>query len=263
MKAPLLLATPGRPTNRLLLSLACLLTLTCQAAEPAANLTGNVADLGACGDAVRSLALQQRILGPIREEVLRRTAPDPVTVEERDLQIQACPQQSVDSEFVIKGAEYDAARDLTVFWLSSAQQGNILPPLMVTVHKQRSIRVLVAKRELRNGQAVSMGDLVETTQASGNLLLPAAALQGTLPNPVRADSATKEPASKTNPHSVPLVKVGMPAVLVTRGKNFRGSMTVIPLESGTRGQELRVRDPGTRQVLRATVANVNQLEKVY
>jgi flagella basal body P-ring formation protein FlgA len=263
VKAPLLLATPGRPTNRLLLSLACLLTLTCQAAEPAANVTGNAADLGACGDAVRSLVLKQKTLGTIREEVLRRTAPDPVTVEEQDLQIQACPDQTADSEFVIKRTEYDAARDLTIFWLSSSQKGTVLPSLMVTVHKQRSIKVLVARHELHNGQAVSMDDLVETTQASGNLLLPAAALQGTLPNPVRADPATKEPASKTNPHSILLVKVGMPSVLVTRGKNFRGSMTVIPLESGTRGQELRVRDPGTRQVLRATVANVNQLEKVY
>jgi len=225
---------------------------------------GNVADVGVCGDAVRSRALKQRILGTIREEVLRRTASDPVTLEEHDLQIQACPHQGVDdSEFVIKGAEYDAARDITVFWLSSSQRGNILPSLIVTVHKQRSMRVLVAKHQLRSGQAVSMDDLVEATQSSGNLLLPAAGLRGTVPNPVRADPAAKEPASKTNPNAVLLVKVGMPSELVTRGKNFRGSMTVIPLESGKRGQELRVRDPGTRQILRARVTNVNQLEEIF
>jgi flagella basal body P-ring formation protein FlgA len=202
------------------------------------------------------MVLKQRILGAIQMEVLRRTAPDPVTVEEQDLQIQACPPK-VDSEFVIKQAEYDAARDVTVFYLASSQSGNI-PPLIVTVNKQRSVRVMVAKRDVRSGQAVSMSDFVEATRSSGNLLLPSAWLQAT----ARSDSATK-PASKLNPISPLLVKVGMPSELVLSGRNFKGAMTVIPLESGKLGDEVRVRDPGTQNILRATVTNINQLEQIF
>ena len=230
----------------------------------AANLTRYVVGTRACGDGARSAALRQRMLGVIQQEVTRRTAPDTVMVEEQDLEIQACPQQGlVDSEFVIKEAEYDAARDITVFWLASSQKGNVLPPLIVTVHTRRSMKMMVANRDLRSGQAVSKNDFVETTQSSGNILVPAARLWGTISNPTSTDQAAKKPTVKDNPTAVLLVKVGMPAELVVLGKNFRGSMTVIPLESGGRGEELRVRDPGTRNVLRARVTSINQLEEIF
>ncbi len=258
------MAMLSRPTTRLLLLLACFLPLPCRAADPAPNLTGHLVGTSACGDAARSTALRHRVLGAIQQEVVRRTAPDAVTVEEQDLQIQACPPQGVvDSEFVIKEAEYDAARDITVFWLASLQRGNVLPPLIVTVHKQRSVTSMVTKHNLRSGQAVTMNDFVETTQSSGNVLVPAARLWGTVPDTVSTDPATKKPAVKANSNPVLLVKVGMPAELVVLGKNFKGSMTVIPLQSGGRGEELRVRDPGTRNILRARVTSTNQLEEIF
>jgi flagella basal body P-ring formation protein FlgA len=204
--------------------------------------------------------LKQRILGPIREEVLRRTSPEPVTVEEQDLQIQVCPRQ-VDSEFVIKRAEYDTARDVTVFYLADSEKGTI-PPLIVTVNKQRSLRVMVAKRDLRSGQAISMNDFAEATHSTGNLLVSGAELGAALQNPPRTDPVTNR-ASKSRSNAALLVKLGMPAVLFVRGKNFEGRMTVVPLESGRLGDEVRVRDPGTQNILRATVTNVNQLEDIY
>jgi len=255
------MALTDRLKNRLPLLLWCLVALPLQAAQPAGNLTSSFTDASACGDPARTVVLRQRILGTIRAEVLRRTSPEPVTVEESDLQIQACPPQKVyDSEFVIKRAEYDAVRDVTVFWLASSQASNI-PPLIVTVHKQRSMRVLVAKRDLRNGQPVSIDDLVEVTQSSGNVLSPAAGLAGTGPSQFRTEA--RRTAVKNQGGSVLLVKVGMPSELVISGKNFRGTMTVIPLESGGRGQELRVREPGTQRVLRARVTDANQLEQIF
>lgn len=264
MKRSLTLAMLSRSTNRFLILLLCLLTLPCRAAEPAPNLTGQFVGKDGCGDAARFNALKQRIMGTIQQEVIRRTAPDMITVEEQDLQIQTCPPQgAVDSEFVIKAAEYDAARDITVFWLASSQRGNVLPPLIVTVHKQRCVKIMVAKRDLRSGQVVSMNDFVETTQSSGNVLVPAVRLWGTIPSPAATDPAPQKPAIKTRSNSVMLVKVGTPAELVVTGKNFKGSMTVIPLESGGRGEELRVRDPGTRNILRARVTSTNQLEGIF
>jgi flagella basal body P-ring formation protein FlgA len=245
------------------LFLAWLLVLPCHAAEPAAHPFGDVPGIRACGDSAGSMILRQGILTAIREEVLRRTSPDPVTIEENDLRLQACPPQGVfDSEFVITRAEYDAARDTTVFWLASSQKDNTLPSLIVTVHKQRSVKALMAKRDFRRGQWVSGDDLVEVDRSSGNVLLPDAELWKTVANPVRADASAK-PVLKTNPDSVLLVKANVPSELVLLGKRFRGRMTVIPLESGRLGDEVRVRDPETRDILRATVTSRNQLEENF
>jgi hypothetical protein len=121
---------------------------------------------------------------------------------------------------------------------------------------------LVARHDLRSGQIVSTDDLAQITQSSGNVLLPTARLWAKGTNEARTDQVTKA-ASTANSRSPLLVKVGMPSELVFRGKNFKGSMTVIPLESGRLGDELRVRDPGTKNILRATVSSVNQLEQIF
>lgn len=264
MKTPGTKALLSHSTNRLLFLLVCFLPLPYRAAEPAANLPDVFAGTRACGDAARSAALKQSILGIIQKEVVRRTAPDTVMVEEQDLEIQACPSPAmIDSEFVIKGAEYDAARDITVFWLASSQTKSVLPPLIVTVHKQRSVRIMVAKRDLRSGQAVSVNDFAEETQSSGNLLLPPGQLWGETPSPVNTDQTVKGPATKVRSKPILLVKVGIPSELLVSGKNFRGRMTVIPLQSGGQGDELRVRDPGTRNILRARVTSTNQLEEIF
>ena len=262
MKISLITALTDRTKSCLPLLLWCLVAMPSQAAQPAVNLTGNFTDAGACGDPARTAALKQRILAAVRAEVLRRTSPEAVTVEESDLQIQACPPQKFfDSDFVIKHAEYDAVRDVTIFLLAPLQANNI-PPLVVAVHKQRSMRVFVVRHDLRSGQIVSMDDLAEVTQSSGNVLLPTARLWAGATNEARTEPVTKA-ASTADSHSPLLVKVGMPSELLLRGKNFRGSMTVIPLESGRLGDELRVRDPGTHNILRATVSNVDQLEQIF
>ena len=262
MKISLIKAFARCLKNCLPLLLWCFVALPSQAAQPAVNLTGNLTAAGGCGDPARLAVLKQRILAAIRAEVLRRTSPEVVTVEESDLQIQACPAQTFfDSDFVIRTAEYDAFRDVTVFLLAPLPANNV-PPLIVAVHKQRSMSAFVARHDLRGGQIVSMDDLAQIAQSSGNVLLPTAKLWAPGTNEVRADQVTKA-GSKANSHSPLLVKVGMPSELVFRGKNFKGSMTVIPLESGRLGDELRVRDPGTQNILRATVSNVNQVEQIF
>ena len=264
MKTPNIVALLSHSTNRLLLLLVCFLPLSYRAAEPAANLPGVFAGTTACGDAARSTALNQNILAVIQKEVTRRTAPDTVTVERQDVEIQTCPSPAMmDSEFVIKEAEYDAARDVTVFRLASSQAKSVLPPLIVTVHKQRSVKVMVAKRDVRNGQAVSMNDFAEATQSSGNVLLPSGPLWGAISNSVNPGQTVKGPATNVRSKPVLLVKIGIPSELIVSGRNFKGRMTVIPLQSGAQGDELRVRDPGTRKVLRARVTSANQLEEIF
>ena len=264
MNTPNTLALLRRSTNRLLFLLVCFLPLSYGAAEPAANIPDVFASSRACGDAARSMAMNQRILEIIQKEVTRRTVPDTVTVERQDLEIQTCPAPGVlDSEFVIKAAEYDAARDVTVFWLASSQTKSVLPPLIVTVHKQRSVKVMVARHDVRSGQALSVNDFAEATQSSGNVLLPSAPLWTALANSVSTGQAVRGPAANVRPKPVLLVKTGIPSELLIVGRNFKGRMTVIPLQSGGQGDELRVREPGTRHIVRARVTSANQLEEIF
>jgi len=109
-----------------------------QAAVPPTNLQSRPADASACGDPARSRVLKQRILVPIREEVLRRTAPNAVTVEERDLQIQTCPQQdAAESEFTVKGEEYAADRHGSQAAKPESAGGNARPSQRSSRHPCR------------------------------------------------------------------------------------------------------------------------------
>lgn len=254
-------------TTRLTMAVALLLSSwpICFAALPGAAAEPNVnprAIANACSNRESAGVLRQKLLAPIREEILRRTSPEAVTVEEDDLEIQSClPEDSADFAFTVKHAEYDAVRDVTVFWLASSQRGNTRPALMITVHKRREVKVTVARHDVRSGQAVSAADFAESTRSSGNLLAPASQLWQAAGNRISAEP--KKAETKTNPRPSLLVKVGVPAELLIRGKNFQGRMSVIPLESGSNGDELRVRDPASRKILRAKVTSVNQVEEDF
>ena len=251
----------GCSTTRALLLLCFLAALPSKAVQPGEALTANFAEGAICGDSVRAQVLKRKILETIRTEVLRRTSPETVTIEESDLLIQACPPLEIsDSDFLIKHAEYDVIHDVTIFWLASSKAGSA-PPLMVTVHTRRSVKRLVARRDLHNGQAVSVDDLAEVAQSSGDLLSPTAGLGMATLSRGRTEAPPK--AEKNIRDSAWLVKVGMPSELRISGKNFRGTMTVIPLESGAQGQELRVREPGTQRIFRARVTSANQLDQIF
>lgn len=56
------------------------------------------------------------------------------------------------------------------------------------------------------------------------------------------------------PRSEALVKPGQPVRLVIQGEDYRITTTVMPLEQGMMGQEIRVRDPLTKRIFQAQVA---------
>jgi Chaperone for flagella basal body P-ring formation len=56
------------------------------------------------------------------------------------------------------------------------------------------------------------------------------------------------------PGAVLLVSAGVAARLLIEGANYRITSTVVPLQSGSLGQTIRVRDPVTRKILNVKVA---------
>lgn len=73
-------------------------------------------------------------------------------------------------------------------------------------------------------------------------LEPVGSAQGSTITRRRAHSAEK------------LVKTGVETMLVIEGSDYRITSTVVPLEAGALGEQIRVRDPVTRRILTAQVA---------
>ncbi len=70
-------------------------------------------------------------------------------------------------------------------------------------------------------------------------------------------------APKGRTQSAILVAAGKPARLVGEGPNFRFSTIVVPLQPGRKGQFIRVRERGTRRLLRAEVVGEGLLRAQF
>ncbi len=66
-------------------------------------------------------------------------------------------------------------------------------------------------------------------------------------------------------HSNPpvLAKPGRPATLIMLGENMRITTTVVPLQPGTKGQRILVRDPTTARILAAEVVSEGLLQTSF
>lgn len=60
-----------------------------------------------------------------------------------------------------------------------------------------------------------------------------------------------------------LAKPGRPATLIMLGQNVRITTTVLPLQPGSKGQSILVRDPATARVMRAEVVDEGLLRTSF
>lgn len=79
------------------------------------------------------------------------------------------------------------------------------------------------------------------------------------PSPAE-NSAAGQGAGRTRSQSPVLAKPRSPATLVMLGQNIRITTTVVPLQPGTKGQQILVRDLATARVMTATVVGKGLLE---
>jgi flagella basal body P-ring formation protein FlgA len=157
--------------------------------------------------------------------------------------------------------ESDALRGETRFRLwTSKDPGNL--PFNVTAPQAVSLPTLVARRALAPGVIVTgtdFGMVMEPREQ--NLSSHPAAVADLAGLQTRRPLHPGQPVSRGDFASPVLVEPGALATLILQGSGFKIKTIVTPLEQGMLGQEVRVRNTESRQVVEAKVVGRDELLK--
>lgn len=155
---------------------------------------------------------------------------------------------------------FDPLRRETRFRLWTTKEPRNLP-FCVAISRDLKLPTLVARHDLAPGEHARPADFdVQTrtamSEASAASLAPAqmAGLQA------RRLIHAGEVVNRSMFTREILAEPGLPAKLVVEGRGFRLETTVIPLERGVLGQQIRVRDPDTHRILAAEVVGKGKLQ---
>ncbi|MEJ2010188.1 MAG: flagellar basal body P-ring formation chaperone FlgA [Acidobacteriota bacterium] len=155
----------------------------------------------------------------------------------------------------------DPLRRETEFTLWTSTEPNNLP-FTVSVDRAVKLPTLVARRTIPPGEIVSSSDFaVEMKATRRGPTAPAAGAAGLAGLETRATVQAGEPVERDLFKRPVLVKPGALATLIVHGSAFSIKTIVVPLEQGVLGQEIRVRNVETRQVVQAKVVGRDRLAK--
>ncbi len=151
-----------------------------------------------------------------------------------DLRIQSSlPERGADVGLEVKSIGYDPIRRETVFELWASHEPQYLPFKVTTRIDPQSLGLAVRLAGMPDDSAPSAG------APSGR---------------EKAKVAPKPPV---------LARPGKPATLIMQGQNLRVTLSVEPLQPGTKGQCIRVRDLSTSRVMSAEVVDEGLLEASF
>ncbi|HXX24059.1 MAG TPA: flagella basal body P-ring formation protein FlgA [Terriglobia bacterium] len=157
----------------------------------------------------------------------------------------------------VKRLEADRVRGKIRFLLWNSQEPSVLP-FYVTVgnlsewtawafHHNQQTRGGLASADSRGATRKNGGDLAGSPELFSGSSAPVAAQKG-------------EPTREATLPPVVLVAAGKPAKLVVETATLRLTVLVTPLESGVKGQLIRVRNLDTQRVLKAEVVGEGLLQ---
>jgi hypothetical protein len=154
-----------------------------------------------------------------------------------DLRIQSSvPVLQDDMGLQVKRIGFDPIRRETVFELWTSHEPQYLP-FEVTTRRDPQSLGLTSRSEWKLGEATGES---------------------------RSESPTMgQEGSRTRSKLPVLVKPGRPATLVMLGQNVRITTTVVPLQPGSKGQCILVRDPVTARVMSGEVVDEGLLRTSF
>lgn len=155
----------------------------------------------------------------------------------------------------------DPARHTTAFRLwTSKEPGNL--PFTVFVPRTIKLPTLVARHVLASGDIASATDFsVELRPQDRKISGPKTTAKALSGLEVRGLVRAGEPVERDEFERPVLVDAGALATLIVRGKGFNIKTIVTPLEQGVLGQEIRVRNTESKQVVEARVDGRDRLVK--
>jgi len=155
----------------------------------------------------------------------------------------------------------DPFRGETQFVLWTSDEPNILP-FTITVQRALKLPTLVTRRGISPGEIVSSADFaMEMRAQKKNGSTPLISPRDLAGLETRAAIRAGQPVDLDFFKRPILVKPGALATLIVLGSAFSIKTIVEPLEQGVLGQEIRVRNTETRQVVQARVVGRDRLMK--
>jgi len=174
-----------------------------------------------------SFASRQEIFHAIQNDLARLGIRDRERLQSDDLVIQSSvPALKPDVGLQVKRIGFDPIRRVTVFELWASKEPQYLPFQVITRRDPQSWGFRSEWRQEGAGSGL-WAEASSTFAGAGK-------------------EAAKLPI---------LARPGKPATLVMLGENIRITTTVMPLQAGTKGQRILVRDPGTLRVMSAEVVD--------
>jgi hypothetical protein len=175
--------------------------------------------------------LRQEIFQAIQRRLQQEGNTRRENLRPRDLMIQtSLPVLDADAGLKVKKISFDRLRRETVFELWTSGAPRYLPFDVATRRDPR----------LWGGPLAAEMDPAEL--------------------PAESKSLTGRLASAAGQKPAVLAKPGSAATLVMLGENMRITLTVMPLQPGTKGQCILVRDAATARVMRVEVVGEGQLQ---
>ena len=177
---------------------------------------------------------RREIFQAIQDDLARREISGRRELRPEDLNIQSSvPVLKVDTGLKVKRIGFDPFRRVVVFELWASQEPQFLPFEVTTRRDPRS-------------WGLTSGSAWGLAEAGGELGIK-----------------TGQEASRVRSKPPVLAKPGTPATLVMQGQNMRITTTVVPLEPGSKGQTIRVRDVVTARVMTAEVVDEGLLRTSF
>lgn len=155
----------------------------------------------------------------------------------------------------------DPVRGITEFRLWTAKEPGHLP-FTVSVPGAIKLPTLVASRTLVSGEVASASDFAVKMRADRRTMNSAPPSPSSLARlAVRGVVRAGAPVNRDQFERPVLVEPGALSTLIVRGNGFNIKTIVTPLEQGVLGQEIRVRNTDSKQVLEARVVGRDRLVK--
>ena len=154
--------------------------------------------------------------------------------------------------------ELDPFRRQTKLRLWTSKEPTILP-FWVTVTHDVKVPTLVARHDLPAGKEAQETDF-QVEERSGTPSPQPLAASDLAGLQTRSAVRSGKQVTRSMFSPVVLVEAGHPAKLIAEGPRFRIATTVIPLQAGVMGQQIRVRDPDTQRTLSAEVVARGRLK---
>jgi hypothetical protein len=185
------------------------------------------------------LPLRQEIFQAIQNDLAQKGISGRRELQPGDLRIQSSlpeiePELQKDIGLQVKRMGFDPIRRELVFELWASREPQYLPFEVTTQRDPRSLGLTS-----QPGWKWAEADVKSGTES-----------------PATGRTPTRSPAPV-------LAKPGKPATLIMIGQNVRITLNVIPLQPGSRGQRILVRDPATARVITGEVVDEGLLQCTF